>query len=99
MDDESLVVLEYKCSDGALILATVEAGYHAPGKMREVVIVGKDSSAVCDYNVAQYKIRTFDNRHLSDGSKKNALERTVRQLEVPPQETLPAQCRALLDAI
>src|SRR5437588_12215845 len=65
MDDESLIVLEYDCSDSAPILATIEAGYHLPGKMRELTIVGKDSSAVCDYNVAQYKIKTFENRHVS----------------------------------
>jgi predicted dehydrogenase len=99
MDDESLIVLEYEFGAGALILATVEAGYHAPGKMREVVIVGKDSSAVCDYNVAQYKIRTFDNRHVADGSEIKALEGTVHQLEFPPEEPLRAELRAFLDAI
>src|SRR6266404_1841994 len=64
MDDESLIVLEYDRGEGAPILATIESGYHRPGKTREVTIVGKDSSAVCDYNVAQYKIKTFDNRHI-----------------------------------
>jgi len=59
MDDESLIALEYDVGRSAPILATIEAGYHAPGKMRELMIVGKDSSAVCDYNVAQYKIKTF----------------------------------------
>src|SRR5438093_3892118 len=43
MDDESLIVLEYDRGDGVAILATVEAGYHSPGKVREVIIVGKDS--------------------------------------------------------
>jgi len=99
MDDESLIVLEYDPSDGASILATVEAGYHTPGKIREVVIVGKDSSAVCDYNVAQYKIRTFDNRHVADGSEIKALEGTVHQLEFPPEEPLRAELGAFLDAI
>src|SRR5207237_909703 len=61
MDDESLIVLEYDCGDSAPILATIEAGYHLPGKVRELTIVGKDSSSVCDYNVAQYKIKTFEN--------------------------------------
>src|SRR5881275_2309413 len=34
MDDESLIMLEYKRNDGAPILATIEAGYHLPGKRR-----------------------------------------------------------------
>lgn len=99
MDDESLIVLEYGHGDGTSILATVEAGYHAPGKMREVVIVGKDSSAVCDYNVAQYKIKTFDNRHVADGSEIKALEGAVHQLEFPPEEPLRAELAAFLDTI
>src|SRR3954466_377145 len=53
MDDESLVVLEYDQDDGSAIRATVEAGYHTPGKVREVMIIGNQTSAVCDYNVAQ----------------------------------------------
>ena len=36
MDDESLIVLEYDRGDGASILATIEAGYNLPGKMREL---------------------------------------------------------------
>src|SRR5213080_1464598 len=36
MDDESLISLEYDQGKGSPILATVEAGYHAPGKLREV---------------------------------------------------------------
>jgi hypothetical protein len=57
MDDESLITLEYHQDNGSPVLATVEAGYHAPGKFREVIIAGTDCSAVCDYNVAQYKIK------------------------------------------
>lgn len=56
MDDESLIVLEYDQVDKSPIRATIEAGYHVPVKFREVTIVATDSSAVCDYNVAQYKI-------------------------------------------
>src|SRR5881398_346196 len=66
MDDESLISLEYDQNAGCPIFATVEAGYHAPGKFREVIIAGTNCSAVCDYNVAQYKIRTFENQHVTD---------------------------------
>jgi predicted dehydrogenase len=99
MDDESLIVLEYDRGDGAPILATIEAGYHLPGKMRQLTIVGKDSSAVCDYNVAQYKIKTFENRHVRNGGEIKAMEGAMHQLEFPPEEPLRAELAAFLDAI
>jgi len=99
LDDESLIVLEYDQGDNSPILATIEAGYHAPGKFREVTIVGTDSSAVCDYNVAQYKIKTFENRHVADRDTIKADEGAVRQLEFPPEEPLRAELAAFIDAI
>ena len=99
MDDESLVVLEYDQTGGSTIRATVEAGYHAPGKVREVMIIGDQSSAVCDYNVAQYKVKILENRHISDGSSVKALEGAVNQLEFPPEEPLRAELAAFIDSI
>ncbi len=99
MDDESLIVLEYDQDKGSPVLATVEAGYHAPGKFREVTIVGTDSSAVCDYNVAQYKIKTFENRHVADSDTIKAEEGAVHQLEFPPEEPLRAELAAFIDSI
>jgi len=99
MDDESLIVLEYDQGNGSPILATVEAGYHAPGKFREVIIGGTDCSAVCDYNVAQYKIKTFENRHLADSDAIKAEEGAVHQLEFPPEEPLRAELAAFIDSI
>jgi predicted dehydrogenase len=99
MDDESLITLEYDNADGRSVLATVEAGYHAPGKVREVTIAGTDASAVCDYNVAQYKIKTFENRHVANGGEIRALEGTVQQLEFPPEEPLRAELASFIDSI
>lgn len=99
MDDESLISLEYDQDNSSPILATVEAGYHAPGKFREVIIAGTDCSAVCDYNVAQYKIKTFENRHLTDSNTIKAEEGAVHQLEFPPEEPLRAELAAFVDAI
>jgi UDP-N-acetylglucosamine 3-dehydrogenase len=99
MDDEALIVLEYAQSNNSPALATIEAGYHAPGKFREVTIVGTDSSAVCDYNVAQYKIKTFENRHIADGDAIKAKEGAVHQLEFPPEEPLRGELAAFIDAI
>lgn len=99
MDDEALIVLEYDRGEGGPILATIEAGYHRPAKIREVTIVGTSSSAVCDYNVAQYKIKTFENRHVFSGDEIKAMEGTVRQLEFPPEEPLRVELASFLDSI
>src|SRR5882724_5190924 len=99
MDDESLITLEYDNADGLSVLATVEAGYHAPGKVREVTIAGTDASAVCDYNVAQYKIKTFENRHIAGDIKIAAVEGAVRQLEFPPEEPLRAELASFIDSV
>ncbi len=99
IDDESLIVLEYGRHDGAPILATIEAGYHVPGKFREITVVGADSSAVCDYNVAQYKIKTFKNQHIAEHGEIRALEGAVHQLEFPPEEPLRAELAAFIESI
>ena len=99
MDDESLISLEYDQDNSSPILATVEAGYHAPGKFREVIIAGTDCSAVCDYNVAQYKIKTFANQHVTESDTIRAKEGAVHQLEFPPDEPLRAELAAFVDAI
>src|SRR5436190_13551390 len=99
MDDESLIVLEYELNNAAPIMATVEAGYHAPGKCRDVTMAGTDSSAICDYNVAQYKIKTFENRHVTENGMIKALEGAAHQLEFPPEEPLRAELSAFIDSI
>jgi predicted dehydrogenase len=99
IDDESLLVLQYREGTNDPMFATIEAGYHAPGKFRELTVVGTDSSAVCDYNVAQYKIKTFENRHVAKSGEIGALEGTMHQLEFPPEEPLRAQLAAFIDSI
>jgi len=100
MDDQSFISLEYGRGEGAPVWATVESGYHAPGKFREVVVVGEDLSAICDYNVAQYKVKTFENRHIpSGGLEVKALSGAVNQLEFPPEEPLRAELAAFVDSI
>lgn len=99
IDDESLLVLQYRKGTNDPMFATIEAGYHAPGKFRELTVVGTDSSAVCDYNVAQYKIKTFENRHVAESGEIGALEGTMHQLEFPPEEPLRAQLAAFIDSI
>lgn len=99
MDDVSFVSLEYDTPRGKT-WATVENDYFIPGKFREVVICGDKLSAVCDYNVAQYKIKTYENTHIPAGGHDfKANEGAVRQIECPPEEPLLAELRAFLDSM
>ena len=54
---------------------------------------------MCDYNVAQYKIKTFENRHVAENGEIRALEGTMQQLEFPPEEPLRAELAAFIDSI
>jgi UDP-2-acetamido-3-amino-2,3-dideoxy-glucuronate N-acetyltransferase len=98
MDDMSFVSLEYETPQGK-VWATVENEYFIPGKFREVIVCGDKMSAVCDYNVAQYKIKTYENRHERIGNDFKAVEGTVHQVECPPEEPLLAELRAFVDSI
>jgi predicted dehydrogenase len=99
MEDVSLVSLEYDTPHGKT-WATVEAEYFIPGKFREVIVCGDKLSAVCDYNVAQYKIKTYANTHAPAGGKDfKATEGVVTQIETPPEEPLLAELRAFVDSI
>ncbi len=98
LEDEALISLEYLTGDTP-VWATVEAGYHRPGKVREVVVVGERLTAVCDYNVAQYKVRTFRNEHVIRGGELVATEGEVGQLEFPPEEPLLAEWRAFIGSV
>ncbi|MCL5097951.1 MAG: Gfo/Idh/MocA family oxidoreductase [Candidatus Omnitrophica bacterium] len=98
LDDATVISLEYPHDQGNT-WAMIETNYFEPGKSREVVVIGSDLSAVCDYNVAQYKIRTFQNRHLRSGDHFQAQEGVVRQIECPPEEPLLAELRAFLQSV
>jgi predicted dehydrogenase len=54
---------------------------------------------VCDFNVAQYKIKTFANRHIKEGDDFKAIEGTLHQVESPPEEPLLAELRAFVDSV
>jgi predicted dehydrogenase len=95
MDDVSLLSLEYETALGKT-WATVENDYFYPGKFREVIVIGEKCSAVCDYNVAQYKIKLHENRHVREGDDFKGVEGVVRQIECPPEEPLLAELRAFV---
>lgn len=98
MDDVSLLSLEYDGPHGKT-WATVENDYFIPGKFREVIVCGEKLAAVCDYNVAQYKIKTYENKHVRDGNDFKGVEGAVKQIECPPEEPLQAELRAFFDSI
>jgi len=98
MDDVSLVSLEYETPRGKT-WATIENDYFIPGKFREVIVCGDQLSAVCDYNVAQYKIKTYENKHIREGNNVKATEGVVTQIETPPEEPLLAELRAFVDSV
>jgi UDP-2-acetamido-3-amino-2,3-dideoxy-glucuronate N-acetyltransferase len=98
LEDASLLSLEYE-NGGAMTWGTIETNYFLPGKFRDVTVIGSDLSAVCDYNVAQYKIKTFANRHVKEGNEYKALEGALHQIESPPEEPLQAELRAFIDSV
>jgi len=98
MDDASLLSMEYALPAGN-VWATIETNYFVPGKFRDVVVIGDKLSAVCDYNSAQYKIKTYQNRHVPEGRDFKAVEGTVTQIESPPEEPLLAELRAFIHSI
>jgi predicted dehydrogenase len=98
LEDVSLVSLEYETPLGQT-WATVENDYFFPGKFREVTVVGEKFSAVCDYNVAQYKIKLYENHHVRDGDDFKGVEGLVTQIETPPEEPLLAELRAFVKSV
>jgi predicted dehydrogenase len=98
LDDFSLLSLEYETPLGNT-WATVENDYYIPGKFRDVTVVGEKLSAVCDYNVAQDKIKTYENRHVRDGADFKGVEGVMTQIECPPEEPLLAELRAFIKSV
>ena len=98
MDDISLLSLEYETALGKT-WATIENDYFIPGKFRNVIVIGNQLSAVCDYNVAQYKIKTYENKHVRDGNDFKGVEGLVTQIETPPEEPLLAELRAFIKSV
>ena len=98
MEDASLLSLEYRNGD-AVTWATIETNYFLPGKFREVIVIGSELSAVCDYNASQYKIKTFANRHVKEGTEVKAVEGALHQVESAPEEPLLAELRSFIDSV
>jgi UDP-N-acetylglucosamine 3-dehydrogenase len=99
MDDQSMIMLDYELPTGRA-MAQIETGYHVPGKFRDVTVTGDKLSAACDFNIAQYKVKTFEVRHEpAKNGEIAAIEGAVKQLEFPPSEPLLEETRAFLDCV
>lgn len=98
MEDAALISMQY-ASEGGPVWGIVEANYFIPGKYRDLVVTGSQLSAMCDFNVAQYKIKTYENRHQRAGADFAATEGIVQQVECPPEEPLLAELSAFVDSI
>jgi predicted dehydrogenase len=98
LDDAAMLSLEYEDSRGKT-WATVEANYFLPSKIRELAVMGVCLSAVCDFNVAQYKIKTFQNHHELNGTEFRAVEGAVQQIECVPEEPLLTELRAFIESV
>lgn len=98
MDDASLLSLDYDAPDGSA-WGIVETNYFLPGKFRELTVIGSELSAICDYSAAQYKIKTFQNKHVKEGTEFKAVEGALHQIESPPEEPLQAELRAFIDSV
>lgn len=98
MEDASIVSLEYR-HNGGVTWATMETNYFLPGKFRELTVVGSELTAVCDFNVAQYKIKTFANKHVREGNDFKAVEGALHQVESAPEEPLLAELRAFVESL
>ena len=96
-DDASHLSLEYDTPQGTT-WGLIETNYFLPGKFREVTVVGSELTAVCDYNVSQYKIKTFANKHVRQGNDFRAEEGALHQVECAPEEPLLAELRAFVES-
>ena len=66
---------------------------------REVTVIGSELTAICDYNVSQYKIKTFANKHVRQSNGFKAEEGALHQVECAPEEPLLAELRAFVESV
>ena len=98
MEDEIFIMMDYD-NDTGLTWAKIEAGYHSPGKCREVLVIGTELSASCDYNVSPHEIKLYDNKRVKEGSRFYALEGSMNQLKFSTEEPLLTELRAFLNSV
>jgi UDP-N-acetylglucosamine 3-dehydrogenase len=98
MEDASVLSLDYETAQGTA-WGLIETNYFLPGKFRELAVTGSEMSALCDFNVSQYKIRTFANKHVKNGNDFKAEEGIMHQVECAPVEPLLAELQAFVNSV
>jgi UDP-2-acetamido-3-amino-2,3-dideoxy-glucuronate N-acetyltransferase len=91
MDDLGFCTVEYEG-----VPAFIEAGYFAPGRYRDCVIVGEEETLAGDFGSGEVHI--FGNRHARQGSEWDAREGAVETHKAPGPEPLRLELEMFLDA-
>ena len=91
MDDLGFCAVEYEN-----VPAFIEAGYFAPGRYRDCVVVGERETLAGDFGTGEVKI--FANRHVRQGPEWDAPEGTVETLKPTGPEPLRLELELFLDA-
>lgn len=98
MEDELLLTMDY-LSGGAMTWAKLQAGYHSPGKCREIKIIGTKRSAVCDFNSSPREIKFYENEYMKEGNSFNVLEGEAQLIRIQADEPLWIELKAFLDSV
>jgi UDP-N-acetylglucosamine 3-dehydrogenase len=107
MDDEAWIGLAFDggaggsggAGAGGEVWATVECGYHLPGKARDLLVVGSELSVHCDFNEPENKIRAFPNRMTRSNGEFQPVEGKPSAIGFPPKESLHAELSAFVDSL
>ncbi len=92
MDDFALATVEY-----GDVPAVVEAGYFAPGTLRDCVIVGEHATIAADFGSSE--VHLLANRHVQSASGWQAPEGAVESFKAPGPEPLRRELELFLEAV
>ena len=92
MDDFALATVEY-----GDVPAIVEAGYFAPGALRDCVIVGEHATIAADFGSSE--VRVLANRHVRSASGWQAPEGAVESFKASGPEPLRHELERFLDSV
>jgi UDP-N-acetylglucosamine 3-dehydrogenase len=92
MDDFAVATVEY-----GDVPAVVEAGYFAPGTVRDCVIVGEHATIASDFGSSE--VRVLANRHVQSAAGWQAPEGAVESFKASGQEPLRRELELFLDAV
>jgi UDP-N-acetylglucosamine 3-dehydrogenase len=92
MDDCAFATVEY-----GDVTAVVEAGYFAPGTVRDCAIVGEHATIVADFGSSE--VRVLANRHVQSASGWQAPEGAIETFKASGPEPLHRELALFLEAV